>query len=356
MKNSNRRFRILSVDGGGIRGILPSTVLCKLQEMCGGKHPSELFDLMVGTSTGSMIVAVLAASDKDKKPMYQTSHLMDIYMKECPKVFSSSTWRTITSVYGIYGGKFSTKLRDELFQQWLGDVDLANTLVDIVIPSFELCAKRPAFFKTRKAREDPNENHPLEEVVKAALAAPIVFPVHQINEQLFMDALYGKCPSMFAIIEALKHYDVSLSDIDMLSLGTGYTTDDNAESIPKTVQSGLSFLVEVCNSTINGSSISTQYLTEHILPNSKDQYLRMDMLIDTSHMGICDVTPANLSYLQQVANDYVDANLDRLAAFARRLLEPVVSESERLTLPAFILALPPLPEDTDCDWDSDDEV
>lgn len=351
MSEQKKRFRVLSLDGGGVRGLFTAVILNRLQSLCGGRHPSEVFDLMVGTSTGAIIIAVLSAVDENGKPKYNCQDVVDIYQNDSTQVFSASMWKNLTSIYGVYGARFSTVMRDKLFEKYIGDMMLSQTACDVVIPTFDMCAKQPAFFKTRKARIDPNmDDHRLQDVVKGALAAPTIFPPHQIKDRLYMDALYGKNPTMFAITEAVKHYGVSLDDLDILSIGTGYTDDGNAESIQKTVQSGVPFLMEVFNSTINGNTVSTQYMAEQMLPRRGDQILRVDSLIEPKHMGICDVTPNNLRYLRQRADTYVSVNLDRLVGFACRLIG-----SDEVRLDGLVDVLPPLPED-DATEEDDEEL
>lgn len=340
-----KRFRILSIDGGGVRGILPSVILSRLEELT-GRHPADLFDLMIGTSTGSIIISVLNIPDEHGKPKFNCNDLLDIYLKECPKVFSASTWKNLTSMYGVYGGRFSTHLRDDLFNQWLGEVCLSGTVGDIVIPTFDLCSKQPVFFKTRKARMCAEDDICLQDVVKGALAAPTIFNPHQIQDRLYMDALYGKNPTMFGIIEALKHYDVSLNDIEVFSIGTGYSEDGNVETIQRTVQSGLSFLLESFNATINGNTKSVQYMSSQLLQNRPDQCMRVDFFLPDMHMGICDVTVPNLSFLYNEANNHFDKNMVRIIEFCKRIVPDSV-DVDRLNvrLDQHLASLVPLPDD-----------
>ena len=351
-----KRFRILSCSGGGSRGILSSTVLHRISQLT-GKHPTDLFDMMIGTSTGSIIISVMNVKDngnegnENNKPKYNTSALMDVYLNECPKVFSPSMWKNVTSMYGVYGGRFSNKVRDELFQKWLGDMMLSETILPLVIPSFDMCSKQPVFFKTRKARNDTVDDYQVQDAVKAALAAPTIFNPHKIGSRLYMDALYGKNPTMFAIIEAIKHYGVALEDIQLLHLGTGYSEDRNVENVQKITQSGVSYLFEVFNSAVNGNTVSTQYMSSELLHYRPDQCFSVDFLLESVHMGICDVTPSHLKHLHDVANNYVDTNLTRLADFCKELLSESSEDVRRLedTVDLILATRVPLPEDPPAD-------
>src|ERR1700710_906092 len=99
--STSKKFRILSISGGGSRGIIPSLILLRLEQMT-GRHATELFDLFIGTSTGAMITSVLnipkeKSTDEKKEPKYNAKDLLDVYIKEGPIVFESSMWKKMTT-------------------------------------------------------------------------------------------------------------------------------------------------------------------------------------------------------------------------------------------------------------------
>lgn len=345
--NCRPKLRVLSLSGGAVRGLLPAVILAHIEEIT-GKPISQLFDLIVGTSTGS-IIATLLTIPKEKgstKPKYTAKDLIDVYLHECPKVFSNSTWKNITSGYGVYAPRFSTKLRDQLFDEWIGEYMMSETIVDIVIPTYELCTKENVFFKTRKAKLVKEDDFPIKEVVKGALAAPTVFPPHPLNDRLYMDALYGKSPAMFSVIEAIKHYGVTLEDIDLLDMGTGFSEDGSAEDISKTTQNGVGFLLEAFNCTINGNTKSTAYMVNQLLRYRKDQCFQIEHYIEKEYINFIDVTPKTLNYLHDTATKYVHDNLERLVSFLSRLVPETDLPRLEAVLELARAANVPLPEVT----------
>ena len=309
-------FRILSAQGGGIRGVIIVMVLIKLEEIT-GKHSTELFDLFVGTSTGSLITSVLTIPGDDGKPKYSAKDLLDIYVKEAPITFESSMWKRVSTAWGMYGAQYYTKNRDERFAAWVKDVHIKDTLKDIVIPSYDLSTQTPIFFKTRKGRLDDKDNHLLLDVVKAATAAPTIFPPHPCGDALYMDALFGKNPLLFGITEALKHYDASLDNLLILSLGTGFPERKDKARLSQT---GPAFLVEVFNSTINANTVSATYMAQTLLKDPSN-LLSIDFALPENHMGITDVSKGNLDFLIGVTNSWLDDNIDLLKTFADKLLQ-----------------------------------
>ena len=77
----HKQFRILSVDGGGVRGVIPARILQAIEEQT-AKSISELFDLVIGTSTGGLVVLALVTPNKDGTPTYKAADLVKFYRKK----------------------------------------------------------------------------------------------------------------------------------------------------------------------------------------------------------------------------------------------------------------------------------
>ena len=85
-------IKILSIDGGGIRGLIPAVVLAEIEKRT-GKPASELFDLIAGTSTGGILALGLTCPAADGRPRYSAERLIDLYQKEGNRIFNRSRWR-----------------------------------------------------------------------------------------------------------------------------------------------------------------------------------------------------------------------------------------------------------------------
>jgi patatin-like phospholipase/acyl hydrolase len=341
-KNGGRKpFRILSISGGGTRGIIPSLILLRLEQITGCLI-GDLFDLFIGTSTGAMICAVLtipkfepvdgkeANASSAVVPKYTSKDLLDVYLKEGPMVFESSRWRRVTTINGVYGPMYYTKNRDERFNVWMGDTRLKDLMGDVLFTSYDLCTKSPIFFKSRKARSEAESDYLLSDCIKAATAAPTVWSPHLIRleddtsekkellrEGLYMDALHGKNPSMFALVEAIKHYGVSAEDVVLLSLGTGHSRKH--EDPKKIVITGPAFLMEAFNNTINANTMSTMYMVRALIRNPS-QVLDLDPPLSEEHMGITDVSREHIDYMIKVTQEYMAQHEEEIVAFAKLLM------------------------------------
>lgn len=87
-----KKITVLSIDGGGVRGIIPGTILAflqsQLQDLDGPRaRIADYFDIVAGTSTGGLIATMLTAPDKDHRPIFAAKDINKFYVKHCPKIF-----------------------------------------------------------------------------------------------------------------------------------------------------------------------------------------------------------------------------------------------------------------------------
>src|SRR5215210_4815135 len=97
--------KVLSIDGGGIRGIIPAMVLAEIEART-GKRSAEMFDLVAGTSTGGILALGLTKPGQDGKPEYSAKKLIDLYETEGRKIFSIPVWHRVHSVGGLAEEKY----------------------------------------------------------------------------------------------------------------------------------------------------------------------------------------------------------------------------------------------------------
>jgi uncharacterized protein len=220
----DRRFRILSIDGGGIRGIFPAAVLAGLERRYAGGHSlASYFDLVTGTSTGGILALGLGAG-------YNASDLLELYTVRGCEVFPPFA----TSTYG--------RLREWLHNKWhyarylydrdalqrlltdkLGDRLFGDSKVRLCIPAFEGRHSEVFVFKT--PHHTVYKTDRFERMVNVALAtaaAPTYFrPLEHGGYTLVDGGVWANNPIMLAVIEALICFDLGREQIDVLSLGCG---------------------------------------------------------------------------------------------------------------------------------------
>ncbi|KAH7853049.1 hypothetical protein Vadar_032606 [Vaccinium darrowii] len=179
---------VLSIDGGGIRGIIPSTILghleSKLQELDGPSvRIADYFDVIAGTSTGGLVTTMLTAPNKDNRPMYAASDINKFYLEHCPKIFPQSSRNNfiakVTSLFGkVTGPKYDGKYLKSLTKELLGNITINQTLTDVIIPAFDIKRLQPVIFSTDDGKENISKNALLSDVCLGTSAAPTFLPAH----------------------------------------------------------------------------------------------------------------------------------------------------------------------------------
>ncbi|MFS7938924.1 putative patatin-like phospholipase domain, Acyl transferase/acyl hydrolase/lysophospholipase [Helianthus anomalus] len=146
---------ILSIDGGGIRGIIPGTILAllesQLQELDGNDvRLADYFDVIAGTSTGGLVTSMLTAPDENNRPLYRAKDIVPFYMEHGPKIFPQrGIWGSIMkTLKRIIGPKYNGKYLRKIIREKLGNTRLNDTLTNVVIPTFDIQRLQPTIFST----------------------------------------------------------------------------------------------------------------------------------------------------------------------------------------------------------------
>ncbi len=235
------RFRILSVDGGGIRGLIPALIIADVErrlQMRAGEDAriSDYFHLFAGTSTGGLIALALTAPDpaRPDRPRVSADELAALYVEDGPMIFDRTLWQRLRTVWGFTGPKYSSEPLRAAVGRRLGETELAEALREVVIPSYDMTGREPFFFKRWRARQavspaaPPSEsrNNPIVDAALATAAAPTYFPSHELGGRALIDGgVFAANPVVAAITEALKRTEspgrLSIEDLLVVSIGTG---------------------------------------------------------------------------------------------------------------------------------------
>ena len=220
----DRDFRILSIDGGGIRGIYPATFLAGLEERhLEGSSVVQYFDLIAGTSTGGIIAIGLAAGLK-------AAELRDLYMDRGCEIFPPIQNGIIGAVeHGLRNAcqyfkfRYDRKALMRILGDTLGDQRFGEAQVRLCIPSFEGRYGEVYIFKTPHHpdfRKDASER--MTKVAAATSAAPTFFQPLQDGGYTFVDGgVWANNPIMIALVDALSCFSVLPERVRILSLGCG---------------------------------------------------------------------------------------------------------------------------------------
>src|SRR4028119_1295248 len=134
--------KLLSIDGGGIRGIIPAMILAEIEART-GKRSAEMFDLVAGTSTGGILALGLTKPGQGGEPQYSAKRLVELYETEGEKIFDRPTWHRIHSVGGLAEEKCPSKGIEDVTREYFGDVRLAEALTEVLITAYEIEGRAP---------------------------------------------------------------------------------------------------------------------------------------------------------------------------------------------------------------------
>ena len=210
-------FRILSIDGGGIKGIFPAAVLAYLEkEHLHGQSIGDYFDLIAGTSTGGILTLGLGAG-------LTAGELLRMYLEEGHNVFPSRRRGLTGKAKRLVSAQYDRRPLDELLAQRLGDKTLRESKYRLLIPSTEGRNGDVYVFKT--------PHHPgyildgdekMGAVAAATSAAPTYFTPFEQGGHTFLDGgIWANNPTMAALVEALSRFATQRENIRILSIGCG---------------------------------------------------------------------------------------------------------------------------------------
>jgi patatin-like phospholipase/acyl hydrolase len=219
-------YRILSIDGGGIRGIIPAVVLAELERQS-RKRVHQLFDMFAGTSTGGILSLALSQPGSDGMARWEAREIVDLYIERGPDIFDRSLLHQIRAVGSILDEKYADTGLEKVLKQYFGDTRLSQALVEVLVTAYELEGRDTFFFKRRKAITTPDEDDfPIWQVARATAAAPTYFEPLKLETPsvagyyaLVDGGVFANNPAMCAYADA--HRFEEGADIVLVSLGTG---------------------------------------------------------------------------------------------------------------------------------------
>lgn len=221
-----RDFRILSIDGGGIRGIFPAAFLAGLEDRyLHGKSVARYFDLIAGTSTGGIIALGLSAG-------YKASELRDLYIFRGSEIFPpiqsglfGEAERQIRMISQFFKFRFDRKALDRILFEKFGNRKLFEAHTRLCIPSFEGHYGEVYIFKTPHHPDFQKDKKELYTKVAAATsAAPAFFQPLKDGAYTFIDGgVWANNPIMIALVDILTCFSIPRERVSILSLGCGDT-------------------------------------------------------------------------------------------------------------------------------------
>ncbi|MDT0687755.1 patatin-like phospholipase family protein [Autumnicola psychrophila] len=209
-----KKIRILSLDGGGIRGILSGTILTYLEEQIRRKTNNEkasigeYFDLVAGTSTGGILCLVFLCPDDNGNYMFTAREALDIYLDQGDEIFDVSLHKKIKSLGGLRDEKYEAYELEEALLAYLGEKQLSELLRPCLITSYDIRNRKAHFFTSIDATKSAIYDYYLRDVARATSAAPTYFEPVRIKSiygtpyALIDGGVFANNPALCAYAEA----------------------------------------------------------------------------------------------------------------------------------------------------------
>ena len=313
LSTDGNTIKVLAIDGGGIRGIIPAVILSELQNRL-GRELWQTFDLIAGTSTGGIIALGLGTTCNGGKP-YTPDQLLNLYLQNGSAIFKKS-W--LTPVRQFLLPKYSPDGLQATLTRFFQATEFSTALTPLLISSYNLQEQKPFFFKSHLIAARPDYNWNVTDIARATSAAPTFFPPFHLvrgpDDYALVDGgVFVNNPSMAAFVEARLLYPDS-ARVVVVSVGTGDRQDQIkfAQAKDWGLIGWAKQIVPVLMDSVS-EAVDFELTT---LPECT--YYRLQVPDLPPAAGPMDnVAPDNLATLQTLTQNYLTANsalLDKICA------------------------------------------
>lgn len=345
-----KKVRILSIDGGGIRGILPGVILSYIEEQLIAREGKEArlcdyFDLLAGTSTGGILVCTFLIPSLDSKgkptnrPKYTAKEAVDIYLDRGDEIFDITLWQKIKSKGGLLDEKYNAKELEEALKDYMGDTMLSELLKPCLISSYDIRNRRAHFFSQVDAKSTITHDFTVKEVARATSAAPTYFEVARIKSAygtpypLIDGGVFANNPAMCAYAEArsipfskiLNNPDKAdmpyAKDMIIVSIGTGSTSKPYQYNDAKD-WGMIEWIQPIIDIMMSGNSETVNYQLRKIweTTGTPENYIRLEPSLYEANNEMDDASVKNLNALHEAGLKYVEENIALLNSVVDKLI------------------------------------
>lgn len=306
---------VLSIDGGGIRGIIPAIVLAEIEKRL-GKPVSELFDLVAGTSTGGILALGLTLDNGEKRPKFKAEDLVKLYEEQGGQIFERSLWKGVSSVGGLADEKYSHKGLEKVLEDYFGQASFGAALSNVLITSYEIAARTPYFFKSWRKEWKSVE---VRRIARATSAAPTYFEPALVSVGASMHTLvdggvFINNPAMSAYVEAKRIFPEE-NEFRILSLGTGELVRPISYNDAKD-WGKAGWLAPLLSCMFDGSSDAVDYQLQQLLG---DKHVRLQTKLTYGSDDMDNATRGNIANLKKDAERLLKTNGQAIDAFVAGL-------------------------------------
>lgn len=284
--------RILSLDGGGIRGIIPAMLLIdvehSLQKLTDNPNArlSDYFDLIAGTSTGGILTCIYLFKDplNPSRSKFTAEDALSFYIDHGKQIFKTSLLQKIRSCNGLFSPRYSSIPLQTILEHYFKNTLLSELLKPCLITAYDILNQKTTFFNQIDPLKKHKDDFYIKDIARATSAAPTYFPTAQVeslegNHYIFIDGgVFANNPTMCAFTEASKITTcLTPSKTLILSIGCGYCqTALNTSQLND--GSCINWSIPIFNifSSASSDTVAYQMKTLFSQANISQHYLRIE--------------------------------------------------------------------------------
>lgn len=323
---------ILTIDGGGVRGIIPAVILEKI-EQTSQERIANLFDFMFGVSTGTILISFMATPDAHGNPKYSAEQITKIYKQKANEIFAAKLFHQIITLGGLIGSKYSTDGIKNLGNTYFSGVKLSQLLSHVVLFGFDARNKGVVGFSNWEKGGGQMPYYDVKNVLSGTIAIMSFFPSKslydeqgKVRHEVIDASLVLNNPTAVAFLYA-QRVCPNASHYLVVSLGTGAYPTVDLDHPPK--WGLIHWLPDIIRTTIEGESMTANAMTIRMatLLNAKDDgtglpkllFIRINPSVPEDQASPIDPSPSHLEALQKIATQYVEKNQPMLNCLANVL-------------------------------------
>ncbi|MFT4551954.1 MAG: patatin-like phospholipase/acyl hydrolase [Chlamydiales bacterium] len=335
-------YIILSIDGGGMRGIIPATILSRLEQEIEGQV-SEAFDCLAGSSTGGILALGLskASATNPKSAQDSASDLVDLYKSHGKEIFYRSSWEAASGLFGLIGPKYSDSGIERVFNEKFGDSKLNEAITDLVITSFDEEQQEDYLFThfsrvdkhaldvpQGKETEEDEQTYRIADVARATTAAPYYFPSKgladctfpSIHHNFIDGGLIANNPAEWAYLESIQKRHLEKRKIFILSIGTGQIRSEPISDKNSSKWGLLQWIPPLVNNYFEVMDDTVEKQLNLLSKNHNIAYMRLQLDLDKA-FPMDNTNPKDIEKIEKLANDYFDQLLQD--GLREKLIDPL---------------------------------
>ncbi|MBX7141791.1 MAG: patatin-like phospholipase family protein [Chitinophagales bacterium] len=336
--------KVLSIDGGGIKGMIPAKILTyietEIRKTNSSYHLEQSFDLIAGTSTGGIIALGLLSPDKDGNAKFLAGDLLDLYLNKGGQIFETDFFRKLDTLGGLTDELYGHENIERLFKEYFDDIRMSDLLKPCLITSYNIFDRCAVFFNSNDVKKGGDyHNYFVRDLARSTSAAPTYFEPAYIKAidgktqyPLIDGGVFANNPSMSAVVEMGKmltreneKWSLDLSDIFVLSIGCGVNTQTKKSFPYEKVKNWgkLSWVAPIIDIMMSASSETIDYQLRKIFAatGNPDNYLRIQPELRRASADMDDTRPENMEKLQEDADDFIAKNTELLQRVIQKILQ-----------------------------------